>query len=89
MPANRRMRVVADRIGVFAGRAHQFQRARNELPRDRIVGVFGVDQAGDIRRHGDRIARGDPFEVGEIGRLRQPALDEIGGLPQRCRQFRI
>ena len=42
---DRRMRVVADRIGVFAWRAHQFQRARNELPRDRIVGVFAVDQA--------------------------------------------
>ena len=83
------MRVVADRIGVFARRAHQFQRARNELPRDRIVRIFSVDQAGDIGRHGDGIARGDPFEVGEIGSLRQPALDELGGLPQRCRQFRI
>jgi len=28
------------------------------LPRDRIVGVFRVDQAGDIGRHGDGIARG-------------------------------
>ena len=59
------------------------------MPRDRIIRVFSVDQAGDIRRHGDGIARGDPFEVGEIGRLRQPALDELGGLPQRGRQFRI
>ncbi len=52
-------------------------------------GFSAVDQAGDIGRHGDGIARGDPFEVGEIGGLRQAALDELGGLPQRCRQFRI
>ena len=86
---DRRMRVVADRIGVFAGRVHQFQRARNELPRDRIVGIFAIDQAGDLGRHGDRIARGDPFEIGEIGRRRKPALDQFGRLPQRRRQFRI
>jgi hypothetical protein len=59
------------------------------LPRDRVVGVFGVDQADDIGRHGDGIACGDPFEISEIGSLRQPALDELGGLPQRGRQFWI
>ena len=64
---NGRMRVVADRIGVFRLMCSPI-RARSEwVPRDRIVGVFRVDQAGDIRRHGDGIARGDPFEVGEIG----------------------
>ena len=86
---HRRMRVVADRIGVLARCAHQFERARNELPRDRVVGVFGVDQLGDVRRHRDGVARGDPFEIGKIGRLRQPALDQFGGLPQRRRQFWI
>jgi hypothetical protein len=59
------------------------------LPCDRIVGVFGVDQIGDIRRHGDGVARSDPFEAGEVGSLCQPALDELGELPQRCRPFRI
>ena len=86
---DRRMRVIADRIGVFAWRVHQFLRARDELPRDRIVGIVRVDQGGDIRRHRDRIARGDPFEIGKIGCRRKPALDQLGGLPQRCRQFRI
>ena len=86
---DRRMGVVADRIGVFAGLLHQFQRIRNELPRDRIVGILGIDQGGDVRRHRDRVARGDPFEIGQIGRRRQPAIDQFGRLPQRRRQFRI
>ncbi len=69
--------------------AEQFQRARNELTRDRIIRVLGVDQTGDRRRHRDRVTRRDPFEVGKVGRRREPAFDELGGLPQRRCQLRI
>ena len=37
----RRMRVVADRIGLLAGSNRQLFRARDVLPRDRIVGSSG------------------------------------------------
>ena len=89
MPGNRRMRIIADRIGVLAGLLDQFRGARNELPRDRIVGIVGIDQRGDVGRHRDRIARGDLFEIGERGRRRKAAFDEFGGLAQRRGQFRI
>ena len=84
-----RMRVVADRVGVLARRAHQFLNARNELTRDRIIRVFGIDQAGDGRRYRNRVARSDPFEVGKISHRREPAFDQLGGLPQRRCQFWI
>ena len=77
---NRRMRVIADRIGALARLAHQFLRARNELPRDRIVGIIGIDQRGDIGRHRDGVARGDLFQIGERGRGRKAAGDQFGRL---------
>ena len=39
------MRVIADRIGALVGLHDQFLGARNVLPRDRIKGIVGVDQA--------------------------------------------
>ena len=80
---DRRMRVIADRIGILARLRHQFLGARNELPRDRIVGIIGVDQRGDVRRHRHRIARRDLFQIGKIGRRRQAAGDQFSGLAQR------
>ena len=86
---NRRMGVIADRIGVFAGLCTSSSTFRNELPRDRVVGILGIDQRGDVGRHRDRVARGDALEIGQIGARREPAIDQFGRLPQRRRQFRI
>src|SRR5439155_6724602 len=79
-----RMHVVADRIGALAGPLHQLPGIRNELSRDRVVGIFRVDQRGNVRRYRHRIARGDGFESGKIIRRRKAVGDEFGGPPQ-CR----
>ena len=83
------MCVVADRIGALAWFTHQFQCAWNELPRDRVLGIVGVDQRGDVRRYRNRVARSDPFEIGERLGRRQAAGDQFGRLPQRRSQFWI
>ena len=70
---------------MFARLDRKFVGRRNELPRDRIVGIVGIDQGRDIRRHRDRIARRDLFEIGKIGRPAQAHGHQFGGLPQgRC-----
>ena len=60
------MRVVSYRVGPFVGLRHQFFRARDILSRNRIMGIIGVDQRGDLRRHRNRIARRDLFEIGKV-----------------------
>ena len=81
---DRRMHVIADRIGALAFAAHQLQGVRNELPRDRVVGIVGVDQRRDVRRDGHRITRGNFFQIGQISGGRQAVGDEIS----RCAQCR-
>ena len=78
-----RMDVIADRIGALGGLRHQFVRAWHELPRDGIVGIAGVDERCDVRRHCDRIARGDLLERGEIGSARKAVGDKLFRLAQR------
>ena len=82
------MRVIADRVGAFAGLLLQFKGVRDELPRDRIVGVLAIDQRGDLRGHRNGVARGNPLEIGKVSGLGQPALDQFGRLPQRRRDCR-
>ena len=77
------MGAIADRIGVLARLAGQLLGRGNELPRDRIGGIAGVDQRGDLRRHRDRIAGGDLLQQGEFGGPRQPAGDELVRIAQR------
>ena len=86
---HRRMRIVTDRVGVLAGRCHQFLRARNELSRDGIGGIVRLDQRGDLRRHGDGITRGDPLQLGQRGRRHKPARHQLGRLAQRRRKFGV
>jgi hypothetical protein len=83
------MRVIADRIGVLAGLLDQFGGIRDELPRDRIVGIVRIDQRGDIGCHRNRVARGDFLEIGERRCRRKASFDELGGLAQRSSQFSI
>ena len=86
---HRRMRIIADRIGVLPGLLDQFGSIRDELPRDRIIGIIRIDQRGDIGRHRDGVAGGDFLEIGERGRRRKAPLDELGRLAQRRGQFSI
>jgi hypothetical protein len=79
---DRRMAVIADRIGILAWLGDQFRGARNELTRDRIVGIAGVDQRGHVRRHRHRIAFRDLFQIGQSNRRRKAAGEQLGGLAQ-------
>ena len=72
---------IGSALSLCAG--HQFLGARNELPRDRIVGIVGVDQGGDVRRHGNGIARRDLFQVGKICDGGQAVGNQLDGIAQR------
>jgi hypothetical protein len=72
-----RMSAIADRVGALVGLALQLICGRNELPRDRVVGVGGIDQACDIGRDRDGVAGGDVFQTGQIGGSRQPVADQL------------
>ena len=86
---DRRMRVITDRIGAFVRLRHQFLGAWNKLPRDRIVGIVGVDQRGHIRRHRYRVARRDLFQIGKILNGNKALGDQFRRLPQRRDRFEI
>jgi hypothetical protein len=66
---------------------HQLVRARDELPRNGVGRIIGIDQCRDLRRHRDRIARGDLLEQRKIGLARQTMVDQLFGLAQRPRQI--
>lgn len=59
---DRRMRVIADRIGVLARLQLQLCGRGNELPGNRIIGIGTVNQLDQRGRDRDRIARGDALE---------------------------
>ena len=50
------MGIVADRVGQLLRQGHKLGGIRDELARDRISGVGGIDQIRDGRRHRDGIA---------------------------------
>ena len=79
---DRRMGVVADRIGTFASAGHQLTGCRDELPRDRVVGIVGVDQTGNIGRHSYRVAACDLLQIAKGCGRRQPVGDQLGRLAQ-------
>ncbi len=60
-PFNRAVRVVADRIAILLRRNRKFSRIRNELPRNRVVRIGGINQIGDIGRDRHGIAQGNLF----------------------------
>ena len=80
---DRRMRVIADRIGVLARRATNSSALGMNCRAIGSSGSSGVDQRGDVRRHRDRIARGDLFQIGKSRRGRKAVGDQLGGLAQR------
>ena len=79
---DRRMRVIADRIGVLARLQLQLCGGRNELPRNGIIGIGIVDQLDQRRRDRDRIARGDALERRQRFGGRKMLGHELGRLAQ-------
>ncbi len=55
----------------------------NELARDRIVRIGGIDELGDIGGQRQRIARGDRFHLGAALVRDEPGRDQVVGAAQR------
>ena len=60
----------------------------HELPRDRIVRIASVDEAGDVRRDGDRVAGADLGHRGAGGFGNEALGDQIIDRRQLARKFR-
>ena len=73
----RRMRAIADRIGKLLRRDRQLPRIGQELPRDRIGGIGGIDQRRHLRRDGNSKARGDAGDLGLALGRNEPRRDEL------------
>ena len=54
---DRRVRVVADRIGSLVFAMLELGEGRHELPGDRVIGLVCVDEPGHRRRDGESVAR--------------------------------
>ena len=77
--AHRALQVVADGIVEFVGAAVELADVGQELARDRVGGVGGIDQCGQRGRQRDRVAERDGLElVGPFGRG-EAGADEGGG----------
>ena len=59
---DRRMRLVGDGIGQLFRRHGQFRDIGQELARDRVGGIGGIDQAADRGRNRDRILLRDVLD---------------------------
>ena len=79
---HRAVGVVADRVRLLFGPRVEFRRIGDELQRNRVVRIRGVDQFRHFRRQRHRVARRHPLELGKPLRWNQPGLDELGGSPQ-------
>ena len=69
------MRVVADGIGEFRRTFDKLAHVWEKLPRDGIMRVGGVDQRGDLRRHGDAVTLLDREQI--LRRLQQAGAGEV------------
>ncbi len=75
-PMNRAHRVVADRVVALVGVADELARVGHELAGDRVGGIAGLNQRGQRRRDGDRIAPGDSLKLREPFRAGEPRVDQ-------------
>src|SRR5437763_13491858 len=83
------MRVITDWVRVLARAASKFIGAWNELPRDRIVWIFRINQRGNIRRDSHRVPRSHFFQIGECGRRHEAVSRELGSGAQSDRWLAI
>ena len=81
-PFDRTEGMVADRIVAFFRLQLQLPRIGDELPRNRIVRVAWVDQLGDSRRDGDRVARRDLLQRRQPVGSDEPRIGEFGRAAQ-------
>ena len=77
---DRAVRGVADRIGVLLRLHVELGRIGNELARDRIARIGGIDEVHDIRRDRHRIAGGDPLSSARRSCGTSPAAIRSSGL---------
>ena len=80
---DRAVGVVADRIGALLRPRVELGRVRHELARDRIVRIGRIDELDDLRGERQRIAGGDPFELGPAVRRGEPGCDQVVGAAER------
>ncbi len=73
-PLHRAVRVVADGVGALLRLRHQFRRVGDELARDGVIGIVGVDQVGHRRSDRDGIAGRHLFERGGARRLQHAGV---------------
>ena len=71
----------------FARAGHELTGCWDELPRNRVVRIVGVDQTGNIGRHGHRVAACDLFQIGERGAWHKAEGDQFGRLAQCGREI--
>ena len=81
---DRRVRVVADRVGELLRLHVEFGRVGNELARDRIVRIARIDQLGQSLRQRHRVARGHRVQCRSLLRRRQTVVVQLCGRTDRC-----
>ncbi len=79
--------IVADWIVALGGMALKLPPVGNELARDRVVGVAGLNERGERRAEADRIALRDRLELREPLRRSEPRFDEGLGSDQASRRL--
>jgi hypothetical protein len=82
---DRRMRVVADRIGKFLGTRLEFGGVRNKLPGDRVMWIVAVYQRSQRRRQSHRVTPRNRVERGQLLGRCQTLLDQLRGRAKRAR----
>ena len=81
-PVDRTLGVVANRVVALGGIADELTRIGHELTRNRIGGIFGLDELGQRRGEPDRVAPGDGFELSKPLRRGKSRLHESFGSRQ-------
>ena len=79
------LRRVADGIVEFGRPAIEFAGIGEELPRDRVRRIVRVDQRGQGRRHGERVALGHGLQLARAGRRGEASRDQVRGGRQGSR----
>ena len=76
---DRAMDAVADRVAHLLGPAGELGLLGNELARDGVGSIGGIDEVGEIGGERQRVARGHRFDSGAAFRRDQPRREEIVG----------
>ena len=71
--------VVADRVVALGRIADELAGVGDELARDRVGGVAGLNKRRERRRKADRVALGDRLELVKPFRRRKPCFDQGSG----------